>query len=84
MVGMRLFHTYSGIIRYSSFVDLMRVGCALLVGVLSVSIIAFALQETKISLDLLSFTSRQYVLMTLIAMVAMWSFRIFVKPVGFG
>lgn len=79
MVGMRLFHTYSGIIRYSSFVDLMRVGCALLVGVLSVSIIAFALQETKISLDLLSFTSRQYVIMSLIAMMAMWSFRISVK-----
>ncbi len=32
LVGMRLFHTYSGIFRYSSFVDLMRVSCANLVG----------------------------------------------------
>ena len=28
LVGFRLFHTYSGIIRYSSFVDLQKVGFA--------------------------------------------------------
>ena len=32
LVGFRLFHTYSGIIRYSSFVDLQRVGFATLFG----------------------------------------------------
>lgn len=32
MIGMRLFHTYSGVIRYSSFTDLMRVGAAFLIG----------------------------------------------------
>lgn len=31
-VAMRAFHTYSGIIRYSSFVDLIRCGSALIVG----------------------------------------------------
>lgn len=31
-IGMRIFHTYAGIIRYSSFVDLMRVSCALFIG----------------------------------------------------
>ena len=30
LVGFRLFRTYSGIIRYSSFVDLQRVGFAVL------------------------------------------------------
>ena len=28
MVGMRIFHTYSGIMRYSSFVDLIRISAA--------------------------------------------------------
>ncbi len=32
VVGFRLFHTYSGVMRYSSFVDLYRVGMATVVG----------------------------------------------------
>ena len=32
LLAMRLFHTYSGIIRYSSFIDLMRIMLAVLVG----------------------------------------------------
>ena len=32
VVGMRIFHTYSGIMRYSSFVDLMRISGALVLG----------------------------------------------------
>ena len=35
-MGFRLFRTYSGIIRYSSFVDLQRVGFAVLFGVVCV------------------------------------------------
>ena len=31
-VGFKMFHTYDGILRYSSFVDLQRVGYASLVG----------------------------------------------------
>ena len=34
MMGFRLLHTYAGIIRYSSFVDLHRVGCANLIALL--------------------------------------------------
>ena len=37
LVGFRLFHTYSGIIRYSSFVDLQKVGFAVLFGLICVS-----------------------------------------------
>lgn len=36
LVGFRLFHTYSGIIRYSSFVDLQKVGFAVLFGLICV------------------------------------------------
>ena len=34
IIGFRLLHTYSGVIRYSSFVDLQRVGFACLVGLI--------------------------------------------------
>ena len=33
MVGMRVFHTYSGVIRYSSFTDLMRVALSVVIGI---------------------------------------------------
>ena len=33
-VAMKVFHTYSGIVRYSSFVDLIRCGSALILGFL--------------------------------------------------
>ena len=36
LVGFRLFHTYSGIIRYSSFVELAKVGFAVLFGLICV------------------------------------------------
>ena len=32
LLGFRLFRTYSGVIRYSSFVDLQRIGFAILLG----------------------------------------------------
>ena len=32
IIGFRIFHTYTGIIRYSSLIDLQRVGMASLVG----------------------------------------------------
>ena len=32
-IGMRLFHTYSGIIRYSSFTDLMRAALSVVIGI---------------------------------------------------
>lgn len=32
LLGFRIFHTYSGIFRYSSFIDLQRVGLAVLLG----------------------------------------------------
>ncbi len=38
-VGMRLFHTYSGIIRYSSFIDLLRVAVSNVIGFLLFALI---------------------------------------------
>ena len=38
IVGFRLFRTYSGVIRYSSFIDLQRVGFAMLIGLLLMAV----------------------------------------------
>ncbi len=79
LLGMRLFHTYSGIIRYSSFVDLMRVSCAMAIGIACTIGMTLLLHNTKFSFVFILFSFQQYVMMTLLALVAMWSFRILVK-----
>ena len=39
MIGFRVFHTYSNVIRYSSFVDLYQLACANVIGTLCVIVI---------------------------------------------
>lgn len=79
IIGMRLFHTYSGIIRYSSFVDLMRVSCALLVGILLSLLVNFCLSFAGSSFTFNILSWRQLVIVFLISMTLMWTFRILVK-----
>lgn len=79
IVGMRVFHTYSSIIRYSSFVDLLRVTSALCLGIFLNSIIYTAMIFLRfvdygelITIKMLAFT-------LIIAMIIMWAVRILVK-----
>ena len=76
LVGFRLFHTYSGIIRYSSFVDLQKVGFAVLFGLISV-VVFQAL--TDFSPYLVYIRKRDLILSALLAMSLMWMMRVFVK-----
>ena len=76
--GFRLFHTYSGFMRYSSFVDLMRVvycnGMTLVLALIA-----------EYGLDLLPsewfahFNTTSIVLLFIIATLLMWALRVFVK-----
>lgn len=76
--GFRLFHTYSGFMRYSSFVDLMRVvycnGMTLVLTLIA-----------EYGLDLLPsewfahFNTTSIVLLFIIATLLMWALRVFVK-----
>ncbi len=75
VVSMRIFHTYSGVLRYSSFVDLARVGAALVVGSIANYILFLCLSETTFP----HFRIRTFVFLTFIAMILMWSVRIIVK-----
>lgn len=76
VVGFRIFRTYSGIIRYSSFVDLQRVGYACLFG--------FAFSAlAKVFVDqshwLLTIRLRDIATWTVLALLLMWTIRVIVK-----
>lgn len=75
-VGMRLFHTYAGIFRYSSFADLLRVSCAVVVGSVLTLIVYYFL-----SIDFVAgFPWFRVLLITiLLSMIFMWGIRIIVK-----
>ena len=75
VVGMRIFHTYSGIMRYSSFVDLLRISGALVVGFFLNSILLMVVPDS-IRCEL---TTEAIVVMLFISMIQMWTMRILVK-----
>ena len=75
VVGMRMFHTYSGIMRYSSFVDLLRISGALVVGFFLNSILLMVVPDS-IRCEL---TTEAIVVMLFISMIEMWTMRILVK-----
>ena len=79
-IGFRLFHTYSGIIRYSSFIDLQKVAYANLMSML----LAIMLHYPMIIVihDIFeSVTVRYIVAMYVIATLLMWSYRVLIKVI---
>ena len=78
IVGARMFHTYAGIIRYSSFVDLARVLYASLLSLLIAFPLHFMMRiYSKEWFYNLHF--RHICLMYLIGMLLMWFMRVVVK-----
>ena len=75
MVGMKVFHTYSGIMRYSSFVDLLRISGALVIGFILNGLLLLVLPE-RIQRAI---TVETIVVMLFISMIEMWALRIIVK-----
>lgn len=76
LVGFRMLHTYSGVIRYSSFVDLQRVAFANLIGlsltiVVRLAFVAFDLHPVLDNIGLL--------MVFIIATMLMWLLRVVVK-----
>ena len=79
--GFRLFHTYSGFMRYSSFVDLARVAYGNLVTLAIVLIIKFAINPIQGEYEeyFIDFRAVQLVLIFLVATLLMAALRVFVK-----
>ena len=78
LISSKVFRTYSGVVRYSSFVDLMRVFYAFLLNVVLAVIISTILQHFGITL-IAALTQTQTVIAFIIAMLCMWGMRILVK-----
>ena len=80
IIGVRYFHTYAGIVRYSSFIDLMRVAYANVLSlVLALGIHVLMFSAPREYFEPLS--GRQIVLMFVIATLTMWAMRVLVKTV---
>ena len=80
VIGIRYFHTYAGIVRYSSFIDLMRVAYANMLS-LALALGVHYLMFSAPSQYFESLSGRQIVLMYVIATMAMWGIRVLVKTV---
>ena len=76
IIGFRLFHTYSGIIRYSSFVDLQRIGFAMLIGLVLTMVSKYMLHSDKWLMDI---RMKDIGLAALLATALMWAVRVLVK-----
>ena len=79
LVGFRVFKTYSGIIRYSSFVDLQRVGLAMLLSLFIAEVMHYVMYSWDIKF--VRFQGRQIAVMYLVATIGMVVFRILVKAI---
>ena len=76
-IGFRVFRTYSGILRYSSFVDLQRVAYAVALGfVVSAVVHELWLEHTE---HLSLITMRMVVSSAIAIVLSLWIVRIFVK-----
>lgn len=79
LIGFKLFHTYFGIVRYSSFVDLQRVGLAMLLSWVIAEGMHYVIYYWD--LNFIRLEGRQIAAMYLVATIGMISFRIVVKSV---
>lgn len=79
-VGFKMFHTYDGILRYSSFVDLQRVGYASLVGCVLSYLGHFGLMQFEYFLRVYV-GGREIALASIISVLLLWAVRVLVKTV---
>ncbi len=78
LVGAKIFHTYSGVVRYSSFVDLLNVGYASLVSIVLAVVLSEILQRYGVT-EIAALTQTETVVAFFLATLAMWAVRVVVK-----
>ncbi len=79
LIGFRIFHTYSGIIRYSSFVDLERVGLAMALSCVIALVFHYIIYPFHQTWGFVPLEGRQILAMYVIATILMWAMRVLVK-----
>ena len=79
-IGFRIFHTYDGILRYSSFVDLQKVFYAVTVG----AVLSILTKNMLLNTHFFSGVEIQYrniILGSLVATLILWGIRVIAKTV---
>lgn len=79
-VGFKMFHTYDGILRYSSFVDLQRVGFASLIGCVFSYLGHFFLLQFDY-FQKVYIGGREIALASIVCVLLLWAVRVLVKTV---
>lgn len=79
-VGFKMFHTYDGILRYSSFVDLQRVGFASFIGCVFSYLGHFFLLQFDY-FQKVYIGGREIALASIICVLLLWAVRVLVKTV---
>lgn len=81
VISFRIFHTYAGIIRYSSFVDLQRVALAMGLAFFFVFLVHYPILFWEDNRWLVPLHTRHIISIYLVSTILMWTFRIVVKMV---
>lgn len=76
VVGFKLFHTYTGVLRFSSFIDLWRLGLAIVVGFCLANVCQVVFNLNRM---LVPVSTADMLLGALMAIALMWMVRIWVK-----
>ena len=79
-IGFRMFHTYDGILRYSSFVDLQKVFYAVTVGAVLSVLTKNLLLNTQL-FPRVEIQYRNIILGSLISILILWAIRVITKTV---
>lgn len=79
-IGFRMFHTYDGILRYSSFVDLQKVFYAVTVGAVLSVLTKNMLLNTQL-FPRVEIQYRNIILGSLVATLILWAIRVIAKTV---
>ena len=79
-IGARTFHTYQGVVRYSSFVDLMKVAYANGLTLVICLILSEVLQANGFT-DIAALTQTETLVTFFLATLMMWAIRVLVKTI---
>ena len=79
-IGFRLFHTYDGILRYSSFIDLQRVFYAIVCGA-AISSVSYPMLHNIDKFDHINLDYKNIILASLLSTLVLWAIRVIAKTI---
>lgn len=79
-IGFRLFHTYDGILRYSSFIDLQRVFYAVVCGA-AISSVSYPMLHNIDKFYHINLDYKNIILASLLSTLVLWAIRVIAKTI---